>query len=192
MEERARTVWEDLEAFYTNRYKGWSGSKQFEGTSDRLRRLMEEMCWPTWEIEEDLRKHFKSVFPDDYDEMLVTEPISVWTLCPHHLVPCQFRVRIGYIPNGNVLGLSKFARVAIALGKRPIMQEQYTRDVAEAVMKHLKPSGVGVNVVGHHGCMGCRGVTQDIGVATTTLRGNFKEDPSVKDEFYKMIEIAGE
>jgi len=186
--EKRTELWGQIEQFYTERYKGWSGSKQFEGTAARLERTMEEMCWIPSRIGDELRKCFKSVYPDKYDEMLVTGPTSVWTLCPHHLVPVGMKVNIGYIPNGQVLGLSKFSRVAIISGRRPIMQEQYTRDVADTIMAHLNPQGVGVYVVGHHGCMGCRGVNQNISVSTTTLRGNFKDEPSVKEEFYRMVE----
>jgi GTP cyclohydrolase I len=185
--EEKTNIWTKLEGFYTERYKGWSGSKQFEGTGERLRKSMEEMSWLPGRVSDELRACFKAVYPDDYDEMLVSRGTMVWTLCPHHLLPCQFEVYIGYIPDGKVLGLSKFSRVAIISGRRPIMQEQYTRDVADAIMRNLKPKGVGVYVVGHHGCMGCRGVGQEIGVSTTTLKGVFKTDPSVKDEFYKMI-----
>ena len=181
-------IWDEIEKFYTERYKGWSGAKQFEGTGVRLRRQMEEMCWLPESIQTELRVCFKATFDDKFDEMLVSGPTSVWTLCPHHLLPVRLNCWIGYVPSGKVLGLSKFSRIAIISGRRPIMQEQYIRDVADSIMKNLEPQGVGVHIVGIHGCMGCRGVNQDIGVGTTALRGIFKTDPSVKDEFYRMVQ----
>ena len=63
------------------------------------------------------------------------------------------------------------------------MQEQYSRELADALMTNLQPDGVGIYVIGKHGCIGCRGVTQDINVVTTVLRGNFLSEPSVKEEF---------
>ena len=180
-------IYQRIEGLMLERYAGWDGHLQFEGTGERLRRMVDELCWPSSKIEEELDKHFKAVFNDSYSEMLVSGPTSVWTLCPHHLVPCNFQVFIGYIPNGLVLGLSKFSRIAITVGRRPIMQEQYSRELADAFMNSLQPDGIGVYVTGKHGCMGCRGVTQDINVVTTVLRGNFLEEPSVKEEFLGTI-----
>ena len=84
------------------------------------------------------------------------------------------------------LDLSKFSRVALILGRRPIMQEQYSQDVANAIMTHLKPRGVGVYIVGHHGCIGCRGVNQEVNVSTSILLGEFRSQPEVRSEFYRI------
>ncbi len=180
-------IYQRIEDLMVERYQGWDGARQFEGTGGRLKRMVDELCWPSSRIEEELVEHFKAVFDDRYNEMLVSGPTSVWTLCPHHLVPCNFQVFIGYIPNGKVLGLSKFSRIAITVGRTPIMQEQYSRELADALMSYLKPDGVGIYVTGKHGCMGCRGVTQDINVVTTVLRGSFLKEPSVKEEFLGTV-----
>jgi len=176
-----------IESHLTSFYTGWIGAKQFKGTADRLRRMYDEMCWPPKRIEEELVKAFKAVFPHDYDEMLVSGPTSVWTLCPHHLVPCNFEVHIGCIPDGGVLGLSKFSRVAVTLGKRPIMQEQYSQELSKAIMVGLKPKGVGIYIVGTHGCIGCRGVTQDVRVKTSIVTGVFDTDPKTREEFFGIV-----
>jgi len=177
-----------IEGYFKEYYKGWGGAEQFNGSGDRLRRLVEEMCWPSGRILEGVGKCLEAVFKDCYDEMLVVKGIEVWTLCPHHLLPCEFTVSVGYIPNGKVLGLSKFARVAVLLGKRPVMQEMYTRELAEVLWSTLGPEGVGVYVIGRHGCMGCRGVKQSqSSVATCVLKGSFKEDGKVREEFYGNI-----
>ena len=181
-------IYLDMEKEFSVMYAGWEGSAQFEGTGARLDRYFGEMCWDNYKIEEEVKKHFKSTFKDGYDEMLIVKDIEVWTLCPHHILPCEFSVNIGYIPNGYVLGLSKFARVAVTLGKRPVMQEMYTREVALAVDSNLHPEGVGVYVVGKHGCMGCRGIRQSqSSVSTTVLLGSFKEDSVVRQEFYSNL-----
>ena len=181
------SLFKELEAFYKERYKGWGGASQFEGTAERLERLVDEMCWVPSRIEEEVSNCFKAAFPDPFNEMLVSGPTSVWTLCPHHLVPCNFLVHIGYVPNGQVLGLSKFSRLALILGKRPVMQEQYNREVADILMEKLKPQGCGVYVVGSHGCISGRGVGQPgIRVSTSVVRGCFYEDPSVKAEFFSI------
>ncbi len=180
-------IFKEWETFYKERYKDWDGKVQLEGSGERLRRLTDELCWPMAEINEEVEKNFKSVFQDPFDEILVGGPTSIWTFCPHHLLPCFFRVWIGYIPSGSVLGLSKFTRISIALARRPIMQEQYTRELADSFETHLRPEGLGIHIVGNHGCMGCRGVNQKIDIKTTVLRGSFKHDPVVREEFYRNI-----
>lgn len=181
-------AFDEIEEHLENYYKGWEGAKQFEGTSDRLKRMYAEMCWPSKRIDEELTKAFKAIYPHDYNEMLVSGPTSVWTLCPHHLVPCNFEAHVGYIPDGQILGLSKFSRVAVALGKRPIMQEQYSRELSKAMMENLKPKGIGVFVIGTHGCIGCRGVLQtDVRVKTSVVTGVFDTESKTREEFYSIV-----
>jgi len=182
-----RDIFTGVEEHFRELYSGWDGAEQFEGSGERLRRLVDEMCWPREKIMEEVNKCLKAVFKDPYDEMLVTKPIDVWTFCPHHILPCNFKVHIGYIPQGGVLGLSKFARIAVALGRCPIMQEQYSRELADILESRLSPEGLGVYVVGRHGCIGCRGVNQSLDISTAVLRGSFKTDQKVRDEFYWHI-----
>ena len=164
------------------RYKGWEGTKQFGQTPERLQRLYQEFCWTPEKIKTELSKHFKT-FEDGYDQMLVKRGIEVWTLCPHHLLPCRFSISIGYVPDKRVLGLSKLTRVAEVLAKRPIMQEAYSGELANALMDNLKPRGVAVYVVGDHGCMTSRGVRQHANVITSTIRGVFETEAETRAEF---------
>lgn len=180
-------VFEETEKGLRRRYYGWQGADQFIGTAGRLGRMAEELCWPNDKIEKELKKCFEAVFVDSYDELLVSGPTEVWTLCPHHLLPCRFKVFIGYIPNERVLGLSKFSRVAIVLGKRPVIQEMYSRELADAIMDNLKPRGLGVYVIGRHGCMEVRGVKQGVNVTTSVLKGVIFDRPEVRAEFYATV-----
>jgi len=178
-----------IEEYFIEKYKDWDGKHQFEGTSDRLVRMVEELCWTTEKIKTESKRHLKAVFKDTYNEMLVSGPTSVWTFCPHHLLLCNFKVFIGYIPNGGVVGISKLSRVAEVVGRRPIMQEQYVKELVETLEDNLKPQGVGVFVIGSHGCMQARGAKQqDVTISTTALRGVFLKEPSVKTEFYDIVE----
>ena len=180
-------LFQEIEAGFIERYVGWEGSKQFEGSGKRLERLVDEMCWPAEKIGGEVRKSLQARFKDSYDGMLVCKGVDVWTLCPHHFLPCHFQVYIGYIPSGMVLGLSKFARIAVTFGKAPVMQEQYTRTLADCFWDCLNPEGLGVYVVGRHGCMGCRGINQpQVEVVTSTLKGSFLEDSKVREEFYAI------
>jgi GTP cyclohydrolase I len=165
---------------------GWEGNSQFQNTPERLLRFYLETCWSSEAIQREINLQMKA-FDQGYDEMLAAGPVTAWTLCPHHLLPCRFEVVVGYIPNGRVLGLSKIARVSIIVAKRPVMQEQYTQDLAEVFQEELKPKGVGVYVNGIHGCMASRGVLQSFPVETTCLKGNFLNDPSTKSEFMDAV-----
>ena len=156
---------------------------QFQGTPQRLARMYAEFCWHPDTIEEEINKQFRR-FDSNFDEMLVKRNIHVWTLCPHHLLPCEFRVFIGYIPKkGKVLGLSKLTRVAEILAKKPIMQEQYTTELADLLMKRLEPVGVGVTVYGKHGCMMARGIKQNSEVVTSVMREVFLKEGPTRSEF---------
>ena len=182
-------IFQNWEIFYKERYKGWSGAEQFSGSGARLERLVDEMCWPSDKIKKEVDKQLKSVFSSDFSEMLTLGPTNVWTLCPHHLLPCNFKVYVGYVPTtGKVLGLSKFSRIAVALARRPIMQEQYSKDLADALEVPLSCKGLGIHVIGKHGCMGCRGVLQDeVEVVTTVLRGCILTESDCKQEFLMKV-----
>ena len=172
----------DLVATLQARYAGWEGVDQFEGTAERLVRLYEELCWPMERILEEANKQFRQ-FKDGFGDMLVEGPISSNIICPHHLLPVKIKCWIGYIPQGKVLGVSKFARVTLIMGKRPIMQERYITELADLLMKNLEPKGVAVYMEGEHGCMSCRGVLQNAKVATSAVRGVFLTVPSARAEF---------
>ncbi len=177
----------DLEAWLKQRYYGWDGRNQFTGTGERLVRAYQEFCWPNEKIDSELERHLSTAFVDKYDEMLVAGPVRVWTLCPHHLLPCKFTVHVGYIPDDLVLGLSKLARVAETLAHRPVIQEMYTREVAKVIQNKLNPKGVGVYVVGEHDCMRSRGIKQEACVSTSFLTGAMFHNPASRAEFLTLV-----
>ncbi len=180
-------IFEQVETELRKRYYGWPGAKYFEGTGARLAREVEEFCWPSEKIDEEIKKHFKAVEVCTYEELLTVGPIKVWTLCPHHLLPCRFSVYIGYVPKETVLGLSKFSRIAVTLAKRPIIQEMYTQDLVDVIKEHLQPKGVAVAVIGEHGCMRCRGVQQEATVTTTVLKDLLEYRAENRAEFLAMV-----
>ena len=182
------TACADLVSELTELCGDWEGTKQFEGTPGRLTRMYAELCWSPEQIKRELDKQFR-VFDNGYNEMLTGGPISVWTLCPHHLLPCHLRVWIGYVPNGKVLGLSKLVRVAETLGHRPTMQEQYGVDLIQELKVRLQPKGLAVSVEGIHGCMSSRGVKQVVPIRTTNLDGCLNQS-SPRAEFLSMVEAS--
>ena len=180
-------IYKSLENHLKRKYYGWEGRSQFDGTGDRLVRAFAEFCWTQDKIQKEVDKALKAEFDYDADEMLVEGPIDIWTLCPHHLIPCHFEVYVGYIPQGLVLGLSKFARIADALSRRPIIQEMYVKELADTIEKGLKPIGAGVHVIGQHGCMQARGIRQRANVTNSALRGAIKDRPEARAEFYALV-----
>ncbi len=160
------------------KYKDWDGKAQFTDTPRRLAELYNEFCWSPEKIEEELNKHTR-LFEDGYDEALSTSEIDVKTLCPHHLLPCTFKVTIKYKPNQKVLGLSKFTRIAVILGKHPVMQETYTRELADTLFERIKPYMVEVKVKGTHGCVQYRGALQNVEIETKVSRGSCDEKPLI-------------
>ena len=175
---------EKLVSTLTTLYGSWpEGLRQFQGTPERIARMYLEFCWHPDAITAEINKQLK-VFDDEFNEMLVVKDLHLWSLCPHHLLPCQFRVFIGYIPaEKKVLGLSKFSRIAEVLAKRPILQERYTTELANLIMDRLTPKGVGVTVYGTHGCMVARGVRQNSEVVTSVMKGDFLKEGPTRSEF---------
>lgn len=171
----------ELESYYS----GWLGVDQFSGTAERVARMYGEFCWSPAKIKMELDKQFRT-FENGYDEMLVAGPMTIWTLCPHHLLPVCFKCWIGYVPSGKVAGLSKLVRIADIMGKRPIMQEQYSAELAKELEVRLEPKGTAVYLVGSHGCMASRGVKQDVPIITSTLKGCLLE-AEARSEFFSLV-----
>lgn len=124
----------------------------------------------------DLEEVVASRFPCKGCGVVEAAGIRFASLCPHHLLPYSGSVRIRYRPAGEVLGLSKLARLVDALARRLVLQEELAAGIADAMMEHLRPRGVEVVVKARHGCVECRGVRQGcMRVTATASRGDMKE-----------------
>ena len=160
---------EDLVEGIVDQYEGWEGVKQMEGTAERLTKMYQEFCWTQDHIDADLRRHTK-LFEDDYQEVMTISNIVEISLCPHHFLPCRFRIEVTYAPKGKVLGLSKFPRIAVILAKRPTMQETYTKLLCQYLFDNTGAQGVRVKVRGVHGCLSYRGALQEAASVTTVMQ----------------------
>lgn len=118
--------------------------------------------------------------------MVVQRDIPFWSLCEHHLLPFWGVAHIGYVPNGRIIGLSKMPRLVEVFARRFQVQERLGAQVADALMDHVKPKGVGVVLECRHSCMESRGV-EKAGTVTMTsaLRGVFL-DPAPRAEFMAL------
>lgn len=129
------------------------------------------------------------VFEKDHDEIILLKGIPLYSVCEHHILPFIGRAHVAYIPKGNrVTGLSKLARVVDILARRLQVQERLTTDIADVVMKKLKPKGVLVIIEAEHLCMSMRGVKKP-GVLTITsaVRGLFRTNEKTRSEALSLI-----
>ena len=120
------------------------------------------------------------------DEMVVVRDIPVYSKCEHHLADIFGYATVAYIPNGRIVGLSKLNRLVDIFARRLQVQERLTNQIAEALMEHLAPHGCGVVIKARHMCMESRGVQQNSHTITSALRGVFKDDPTVRAEFFAL------
>ena len=132
----------------------------------------------------------ETTFDEQHDELVLVKNIPMYSTCEHHLVAFHGVAHVGYIPgdDGRVTGLSKLARVVDLYAKRPQVQERLTTQVADGVMRKLKPRGVIVVIEAEHLCMAMRGVRKP-GATTTTsaVRGQFKTDKASRSEALELI-----
>lgn len=159
-----------------------------EGLLDTPKRVVKAFREMTSGLAVEPRSVLGTVFNETSDQMVVVRGIRFSSMCEHHLLPFTGTAAIGYVPNGRVIGLSKIPRLVEVFAKRPQVQERMTNQIAQALMEHLIPRGVGVVVKAHHSCMGCRGVKQpDAEMITSCVLGCMKEDPAARAELMEFI-----
>jgi len=129
-----------------------------------------------------------AVFQANTDEMVLVRDIELYSLCEHHLLPFIGRCHIGYVPDGKVLGLSKFARIVDMYARRLQIQENLTREIAEAVLEITNASGVGVVIEARHMCMMMRGVEkQNSKMISSVMLGSLRKHAATRNEFLTLI-----
>ncbi|GAA5513568.1 GTP cyclohydrolase 1 [Deinococcus carri] len=130
-----------------------------------------------------------AVFEAEGSEMVIVKDIEFYSMCEHHMLPFSGRAHIAYIPDGKILGLSKFARIVDLYSRRLQVQERITTQIADAVGELLAPRGVAVLMEGVHLCMAMRGVQkQNSSTTTSAMRGIFKEDARTRAEFMSAVQ----
>jgi len=127
-------------------------------------------------------------FPNmGYKSMYTSGPISIRSTCAHHFQNIVGNAWVGIIPNGEVIGLSKFNRIIHHIAERPQIQEEMTTQIAEALQEYAKTSNIAVVVKAEHHCMTHRGVREhESDMTTAIMLGAFKDDPATRNEFYKI------
>ena len=125
------------------------------------------------------------------NELMIVGPITIRSACSHHLCPIMGRVWIGVMPNqhSNLIGLSKYARLADWVMSRPQIQEEAVSQLANLLQEKIQPDGLAVVMEADHFCMQWRGVKDvDSKMINSVMRGSFLKDANLRREFLALID----
>lgn len=147
----------------------------FKETPQRVARFYRDLC--------KRERPAIKVFPSTSKEMVVLKDFVSYSLCPHHLLPVRYTFRVGYIPSGYVLGISKIPRLINYIMRLLPLQEDIPDLVVNELESLLRPIGAGCQVVGRHLCMEMRGVRTEGEFVTTKLSGVILLNPGTHEEF---------
>jgi GTP cyclohydrolase IA len=157
-----------------------------KGTPKRVAKMMVEEAFAGLDPS---KKPETTLFDNDYNynQMLVSKDISLYTYCEHHFVPIIGKVHVAYFSAGKVIGLSKLNRLVNYYAKRPQVQERLTVQIAEGIKEAMQIEDVAVMVDALHLCVASRGIKDtNSTTVTSSFSGRF-EDPAVKAEFFSMV-----
>jgi GTP cyclohydrolase I len=160
-----------------------------EGLRETPQRVAEMYAELTAGMREDPAQHIVPLSGNKHDEMVIVKDIAIASLCEHHLAPFMGRCHVAYIPkNGNILGVSKLARLAETFARRLQLQERLTSEIANTLYDQLKPLGVMVVIEAEHTCMTLRGVKKPgAQTVTSAVLGGFRKDPRTRAEAMAFI-----
>ena len=157
-----------------------------EGITETPQRYIKALMELTSGYRQDEAEIFEKKFKSNNDQLVVIPNIEYYSLCEHHILPFFGHIHIGYVPAGEVLGLSKFSRLVDMYSRRLQLQERLAEQIADSIMTNLRPLGVGVVVEGKHLCVASRGIKKSgSGFITSCLLGILRT--STRDEFLHFI-----
>ncbi len=161
-----------------------------EGLRDTPKRVIAAMRDYFRGYSEDPAAYLSKTFTEveGYNELVLITDIELHSHCEHHMVPFVGKAHVGYIPDGQVVGLSKIARVVDAFSKRLQVQEKLTAQIADTIHNALNPQGVAVILQCQHFCMCYRGVKKPGSWTTTSkLHGCFLKNPASRMELFSLL-----
>ncbi len=139
-------------------------------------------------LELDPARHLATTFTETYDELVVLRDISFNSMCEHHLMPFEGKAHVAYLPAGQVVGISKLARVVDEFAHRPQVQERLTHQIADLLMAKLQAKGVAVVIRATHTCMTCRGIKKAGSVMiTSAVHGLCRTDARTRSEVMSLL-----
>ena len=155
-------------------------------TPKRAAKAMQYLCRGYQQTLEEVTNG--ALFSSDASEMVLVKNIELYSLCEHHLLPFIGKAHVAYIPTGKVLGLSKLARIVDMFARRLQIQENLTRQIADAIQDVTQAAGVAVVIEAKHMCMMMRGVEkQNSTMNTSVMLGAFRESNTTRMEFLQLI-----
>ncbi len=159
-----------------------------EGLEKTPQRVAKAMQFLTQGYQQDAVAILNSAkFTEDVSEMVVVKDIELYSMCEHHMLPFFGKAHVAYIPNGQITGLSKIARVVDVFARRLQVQERLTTQILDAIKEALDPLGVAVVIESQHLCMMMRGVQkQNSSTTTSAFYGEFQKQ-ATRTEFLKLI-----
>ena len=160
-----------------------------EGLLKTPERVAKAMQFLTQGYDQNPQEILKSaMFAEKYDEMVIVKDIEVYSLCEHHILPFFGKCHIAYIPNGHIVGLSKFPRMVDAFSRRLQVQERLTDQIRDCLDETLNPQGVAVCIEAQHLCMQMRGVQKQNSITTTSaFSGAFMEEDITRQDFMSLV-----
>lgn len=155
-------------------------------TPRRVALMYEEICAG---LHADPRTFLHVIPAETHDEMVIVKDIPIYSMCEHHLLPFVGVAHIAYIPReGRIVGLSKLARVADLMARKPQIQERLATEIADLLDEMLRPTGVMVVIEAEHMCIEMRGIKKPGAKAVTSaLRGGFLKDQRTRAEAMSLI-----
>lgn len=157
-----------------------------KGTPRRVAQMYEEICAG---LHNDPRELLHVIPAETHSEMVIVKDIPLYSICEHHLLPFVGAAHIAYIPrDGRIVGLSKLARVADLMARKPQIQERLATEIADLLDQMLRPTGVMVVIEAEHMCIEMRGIKKPGAKAVTSaLRGGFLKDQRTRAEAMALI-----
>ncbi|MBH3338879.1 MULTISPECIES: GTP cyclohydrolase I FolE [unclassified Pseudomonas] len=180
---------EPLSQQYREIIKGLGENPEREGLLDTPKRAAKAMQYLCHGYQQSLEEIVGSaLFESDNDEMVIVKDIELYSLCEHHLLPFIGKAHVAYIPTGKVLGLSKVARIVDMYARRLQIQENLTKQIADAIQRVTNAAGVAVVIEAKHMCMMMRGVEKQNSVmSSSVMLGAFRESCNTRHEFLQLI-----
>ncbi|MFV0470849.1 MAG: GTP cyclohydrolase I FolE [Paludibacteraceae bacterium] len=161
---------------------------QREGLIKTPERVAKAMQFFMQGYEQDPEKIIRSaMFTEDYKQMVIVKDIDFYSMCEHHMLPFFGKAHVAYIPNKEITGLSKIARVVDVFAHRLQVQERLTTQIKECIQNTLAPMGVIVVIEAQHLCMQMRGVQKQHSVTTTSDFTGVFQQAKTREEFMELI-----
>jgi len=174
---------------YSNIIETLGENPSREGLLKTPERVAKAMQFLTQGYKIDAKQILKSaIFLEDYNQMVLVKGIELYSLCEHHMLPFFGRAYISYVPDGKIVGLSKFPRIVDAFSRRLQVQERLTNEIMECIDNTLEPKGVAVVIEAQHLCMQMRGVEKQNSFTTMFVGlGVFMNNEKTRSEFMNLI-----